>query len=123
MKRYGNDPMKIDYCPDCGAVADECEKVSVCCGCPEWVRMCAHFEERRLALVDEMAAAKTHDCFLGNYLGGRFGVSLGGDALVDCSECDNQVFAITTVSYLSSDLPAAEAEFHRREQELLRSES
>ena len=35
MKRFGNDPMRIDYCPDCGVVADECEKVSVCCGSPE----------------------------------------------------------------------------------------
>ena len=35
MRRFGNDPMRVDYCSDCGKFADECEKVSACCGAEE----------------------------------------------------------------------------------------
>jgi hypothetical protein len=87
------------------------------CGCPPWVR-CVHFEGQVLTLRDNVAAKALHDasCISQGFVY-PYSVAIGG-TLRPAGCCDMDCFWNSQDLIDCPDLPAAEAEFRRREEEL-----
>ena len=83
------------------------------CGCPEWVVRCAHWGAQILAFSKVGGVPHNH---VGDP---AFTVSLGGKWDDGCS-CHNIPLRFASRAFFN-DFESAEAEFHRREQELVRS--
>lgn len=99
---------------------------SECPICPPWVLRCVHFEGQILVLSANGSDPSLwgHTCAGGDmpFMGEGYAVhqgpkfihcSRGGDCLAICIDCEGRV-----CSWFYDDLPAAEAEFERRAEEL-----
>ena len=93
------------------------------CGCPEWVVRCAHWDGQVLVL-DETSEKQPGPRKHAGFRTATFLVGTHPERH-KCDCCGTGVFmpSESQVFFETDDLPAAEAEFHRREQELVRSGS
>lgn len=85
------------------------------CQCPPYVT-CAHFEGRRVWMIENARAFELHRDFKGHF----FAYSLFGPTnefrLEDC--CGYEHVNVAAETLQTDSLPAAEAEFERRAEEL-----
>lgn len=90
------------------------------CGCPDFVLRCGHWDGQVLRLVGNSAAKLLHDprcrCQL---FGPNYTVADGGQLGPAMCGCDMENFWNASGGTRFDTLPAAEAEFARRERELL----
>ncbi len=88
------------------------------CGCPPWAR-CVHFDGQVLTLCDEFAAKALHDadCLLQHWPKQYSVAIVGGVSPAQCG-CNMECFWNSQGMATFDDLAAAEAEFHRRAEEL-----
>jgi hypothetical protein len=90
------------------------------CGCPPWAKQCVHFEGRIVCLHDEQVAANLHKpgCPRREYGQNPYAITTGGS--IEPYGCGCELDGCWDPDTLSHwpDLPDAEAEFHRREEEL-----
>ena len=89
------------------------------CGCPQWVVRCAHLEGRVLALTDGYESKVAHSCdVFKDWEGSHYSIGLSSLGYILCPDCEMKCLNGSS-DWHSSDLPAAQAEFQRRELELL----
>lgn len=89
------------------------------CGCPPWALMCRHYDSSILTLVDNKAAEPSTHPSKGIFASVLFTVG-HGDGMITCRcGCGHAVYHNLSQPSLHYDLPAAEAEFRRREAALL----
>ncbi len=86
------------------------------CQCPPWVLRCVHFEGQVLRLHDLNVGMSLHDphCSRRNFPL-SYAVALGGELRPATCGCKLDTCHDPTFRRMFRDLPAAEAEFERRE--------